>query len=101
MGESGLPSTLTARPSRVRTLMPHPAGHSRQVVRYQVATPGTMSSCGITYGISFSALLLQPPKVAPAPVTPMTFRNSRLFAMHQPHEQHMSHGAHAPDPTSN
>jgi hypothetical protein len=55
MGDSGLPSALTARPSRVRTFMPQPAGHSRQVVRYHVAMPGTISSCGTTYGISFSA----------------------------------------------
>jgi hypothetical protein len=78
IGDSGLPSALTARPSRVRTFMPQPAGHSRQVVRYHVAMPGTISSCGTTYGISFSAPPVpQPVRPAPAPVTPRTFRNSR------------------------
>ena len=43
-GCSGLPSSLTARPSRVRTCTPHPVGHSVQVLAYQVATPGTWSS---------------------------------------------------------
>jgi hypothetical protein len=46
--------------------MPQPAGHSRQVVRYHVATPGTISSCGTTYGISFSAPRVPQP-VRPAP----------------------------------
>ena len=47
-GWSGLPSTFTARPSRVRTIIPHPAGHSPQTVAYHVATPGTTSSGGTT-----------------------------------------------------
>src|SRR5919109_1042307 len=78
MGESGFPSAFTARPSRVRMFMPHPAGHSRHVVRYQVASPGTISSCGTTYGISRSAPPVpQAVTPAPTPVTPMTLRNSR------------------------
>ena len=40
-GWSGLPSSFTARPSRVRTCTPHPWSHSVQLLAYQVATPGT------------------------------------------------------------
>ena len=31
-GVAGFPSALVIRPSRCRMCMPHPAGHSRQVV---------------------------------------------------------------------
>ena len=44
IGWSGLPSSFTARPSRVRTWTPHPLAHSVQVLEYQVARPGTWSS---------------------------------------------------------
>ena len=43
-GCSGFPSSLTARPSRVRTCTPQPAAHSVQVLAYKVATPGIWSS---------------------------------------------------------
>src|SRR5690606_853201 len=79
IGERGFPSALIARPSRVRMFMPHPAGHSRHVVRYQVERPGTISSCGVTYGSSRSApWVLHPKRLAPAPAAPSTFRKSRL-----------------------
>jgi hypothetical protein len=45
---SGLPSIFTARPLRMRTMMPQPAGHCRQVLAYQVAAPLSCSSGGTT-----------------------------------------------------
>ena len=47
-GCAGLPSILIARPSRVRTRVPQPFGHSPQTLAYHVATPGTTSSGGTT-----------------------------------------------------
>ena len=48
---------------------------------YQVETPGVISSGGTTYGISRSTLSVeQPTTPAPAPLTPRTLRNSRLFS---------------------
>src|SRR5688500_19730730 len=80
MGCSGLPSTLVARPSCVSTWMPQPAGHSRQVLVYQVGTPGTISSGGTVYGISFSTSLVEHPTVAvAAPAAPTTLRKVGLF----------------------
>src|SRR5436190_893707 len=75
---SGLPSSLTARPSRVRTVMPQPAGHSRQVVAYHVATPGTSSSGGMTYGMIRSGGTDEQALAATAgAAAPSIFRNVR------------------------
>src|SRR4051812_699242 len=43
-GEDGFPSILIGRPSRVFTSRPHEAEQPPQVVAYQLATPGVMSS---------------------------------------------------------
>ena len=43
-----MPSIMTARPSRVRTRMPHPLAHSPHADAYHVATPGVISSGGVT-----------------------------------------------------
>src|SRR5712692_6134036 len=70
-----------ARPSRTFTCRPHPAPHSRQVVEYQVASPGVWSSGGTTYGTSFSVGSGPIPHpdsaAAPPPATPSTLRNRR------------------------
>src|SRR5688500_17076623 len=80
MGCTGLPSTFVARPSCVSTWMPQPAGHSRQVLVYQVGTPGTISSGATVYGMSFSTSRVEHPTVAvAAPDAPSTFRKVRLF----------------------
>ena len=58
--------------------MPQPAGHSPQTVAYQVATPGTTSSGGTTYGISCSAGMGAHAVIAAAGAElPSTFRNVR------------------------
>src|SRR5918994_7513303 len=79
MGCSGLPSSFTARPSRVRTCKPHPVEHSVQLLAYQVETPGTWSSACTRYGTSFSTLDVEQPDraMAPPPDTPSTVRNFR------------------------
>ncbi len=47
-GKSGLPSSLTMRPSRFLATTPQPIPHSRHTVEKYEATPGTMSSGGVT-----------------------------------------------------
>ena len=53
-GWSGLPSTLTMRPSRLRSSVPQPALHSLHADAKKVETPGTTWSGWTTYGRTFS-----------------------------------------------
>ena len=77
-GWFGLPSTLIALPSRVRTHIPHWAEQPPQTVVYQVDTPGVISSGATTYGSRRSTFSVEHPvSVAPAPDTPSTLKKSR------------------------
>src|SRR5215467_1337245 len=78
-GWSGLPSSLTMRPSRLRAMTPHPAGHSRHTVANHDATPGTSCSLGTTSGRIVSLACWQPPDAAAAPDTLMILKKSRRF----------------------
>ena len=77
-GWAGLPSILIALPSRVRTRVPHPFGHSPQTLAYQVATPGTTSSGGTTNGMMVSVGTgEQAPTAAAGAAPPSTLRKVR------------------------
>ena len=77
-GWAGLPSILIALPSRVRTRVPHPLGHSPQTLAYQVATPGIASSGGTTSGMMVSVGTGEHAATAAAgPAPPSTLRNLR------------------------
>src|SRR5262249_3773346 len=80
-GCSGLPSTFTIRPSRLRAMTPQPAGHSRQTVANQDATPGTSCSFGTTRGRIFSVTCWQPAAAAAAPVVVPILKKSRRFTL--------------------
>src|SRR4029077_1929363 len=73
------PSSLTMRPSRLRAMTPQPAGHSRQTVANQDATPGTSCSFGTTSGRIVSLACWQPPDAAAAPDTVTILKKSRRF----------------------
>src|SRR5258707_283471 len=66
-----------ARPSRVLTSVPQPAGHSRQVLAYQYGTPGRMSCWAARYGMSLLAGVWAQPAAVPASPMPTSFRKSR------------------------
>src|SRR5690348_11166978 len=57
--------------------MPQPAGHSRQVVAYQVSTPGIVLSEGITRETSVPACSRLQPTAPAALARPATLRKSR------------------------
>src|SRR5262249_33848963 len=76
-GWSGMPSSLTTRPSRLRAMTPQPAGHSRHTVENHDATPGTICSLGTTSGSSFSVACWQPAAAAVAPVVATILKKSR------------------------
>src|SRR5919109_4563889 len=78
-GWSGLPSSLTTRPSRLRARTPQPAGHSRHTVANHAATPGTTCSLGTTSGRIVSVACWQPPAAAAAPVPATILKKSRRF----------------------
>src|SRR5438094_5619462 len=78
-GWSGLPSSLTTRPSRLRARTPQPAGHSRHTVANHAATPGTSCSLGTTSGRMVSVACWQPPAAAAAPVPATILKKSRRF----------------------
>src|SRR5262249_55266645 len=60
-------------------MTPHPAGHSRQTVANQDATPGTRCSLGTTSGRIVSLACWQPPTAAAAPDTETILKKSRRF----------------------
>jgi hypothetical protein len=60
--------------------MPQPAGHSRQVVAYHVASPGMISSGGTMYGMSLLADSEEHPVTAAVPVRPNAFRKLRRLS---------------------
>src|SRR5262245_42902083 len=60
-------------------MTPHPAGHSRQTVENQDATPGTSCSFGTTSGRIVSLACWQPPLAAAAPDTLTILKKSRRF----------------------
>ena len=69
---------MIARPSRVRTRVPHPFGHSLQTLAYHVAMPGIASSGGVTYGMIFSGGTGEHAEIAAAgPALPRTLRKVR------------------------
>ena len=69
---------MIARPSRVRTRVPHPLGHSPQILAYHVAIPGIASSGGMTYGMIFSGGIGEHAEIAAAgPALPRTLRKVR------------------------
>ena len=69
---------LDRSPSRVLTRVPQPLGHSPQTLAYQVATPGTTSSGGTTYGmIRSGGAGAQAVTAAADPAPPSTRRNVR------------------------
>src|SRR5438128_8174309 len=78
-GWSGLPSSFTTRPSRLRARTPQPAGHSRHTVANHEATPGTRCSLGTTSGRIVSVACWQPPAAATAPVVATILKKSRRF----------------------
>src|SRR2546425_5415880 len=78
-GWSGLPSSFTTRPSRLRARTPQPAGHSRHTVANHAATPGTRCSLGTTSGRIVSVACWQPPAAAAAPVVATILKKSRRF----------------------
>src|SRR5205814_6895877 len=83
-GWSGLPSSLTTRPSRLRARTPQPAGHSRHTVANHAATPGTSCSLGTTSGRMVSVACWQPPAAAAAPVPATILKKSRRFTPDSP-----------------
>src|SRR5882724_10638923 len=60
-------------------MTPQPAGHSRQTVANQDATPGTSCSFGTTSGRIVSLACWQPPVAAAAPDTVTILKKSRRF----------------------
>src|SRR5215831_3775610 len=60
-------------------MTPQPAGHSRQTVENQDATPGTSCSFGTTSGRIVSLACWQPPLAAAAPDTVTILKKSRRF----------------------
>src|SRR5215813_10277984 len=60
-------------------MTPQPAGHSRQTVENQDATPGTSCSFGTTSGRIVSLACWQPPAAAAAPDTETILKKSRRF----------------------
>src|SRR3989442_5976130 len=78
-GWSGLPSSFTTRPSRLRAITPQPAGHSRHTVANHEATPGTICSLGTTSGRMVSVACWQPPLAAAAPDAVTILKKSRRF----------------------
>src|SRR2546425_11105435 len=78
-GWSGLPSSFTTRPSRLRAATPQRAGHSRHTVANHAATPGTSCSLGTPSGRIVSVACWQPPAAAAAPVVATILKKSRRF----------------------
>ncbi len=76
-GKLGFPSSLMMRPSRFFAITPQPDGHSRHTVEKYEATPGTISSGGVTSESSSPAGREQPLAAAAAPEVAMTLKNDR------------------------
>src|SRR5215468_967218 len=76
IGWSGLPSSLTIRPSRFFATSPQPAGHSRHTVEKYAGMPGVMFSGGVTAERYFSGGAPQPLATA-APDAATILKNAR------------------------
>ena len=98
-GWSGLPSSLTTRPSRLRASTPQPAGHSRHTVANHAATPGTMLLVRHHQGQQCLGRLLAAGAIAAAvPDVPTILKNLAPIAFDPPQWWHVtqSSGARVP-----